>query len=325
MKKILLSLVVAGLFFQACDSQKASVQEQTSPKNAENKKAVAKAEALKKYQAAFDRLNQKPVCEQGLDQVREIFGNPEGRVLVAAHRGDHMEMPENSLPSFEHSVKYGTDIIELDIRNSKEDSLMVIHDGTVNRTTNGEGKVSEMSYEQLRALKLIDEFTGKNTDLYIPTLYESLKAMKGKIVIDLDIKCDNIEAIHATVGALEMFDQCLFFCDEADMDYVLGRTPEALVMPRARSMESLEHLMEKYNPAIIHIDDSNFEVSEAVRYIKSMRADCRVWANALGKYDRAAIEGNDAGILKLMEQGIDVVQTDLPRYVQYLVCKEASY
>ncbi|GJM60581.1 glycerophosphodiester phosphodiesterase family protein [Persicobacter diffluens] len=324
MKNLLFSLLVAGLLFQACDFQKAASREEALKQSAEKKKADdQRAERFKKYFAAFEKLNQKPFCEQGLEQVQEIFGNPEGRVLVAAHRGDHMEKPENSLPSFEHSVNYGTDIIELDIRNSKDDSLMVIHDGTVNRTTNGEGKVAEMNYEQLRALKLIDEFTGKDTDLQIPTLYESLKAMKGKIMIDLDIKCDNIEAIHAMVAALEMFDQCLFFCDEADMDYVLGRAPEALVMPRARSMESLEHLMEKYNPAIIHIDDSNFEVSEAVLYIKSMRADCRVWANALGKYDRAAIEGDDEGIHRLMEQGIDVVQTDLPRYVQYLVCSEA--
>lgn len=231
-----------------------------------------------------------------------------------------MVYSENSLAAFTDATKFGTSVVELDVRNSSDDSLMVIHDNTVNRTTNGEGIVSDHLYSKLKELSLLDDFTGEVTQLKIPTLYEALSLLKGKVMIDLDIKCDKITAIYSMVEKLDMFDQTIFFCDQSDMDYVLSKKPDALVMPRARSMENLEQLMEKYHPKIVHIDDQNFNVPEAVKLIRKINPSCRIWANSLGARDLAAITGDDSGILELYSLGINVVQTDLPRYAGYLLC-----
>lgn len=275
-----------------------------------------KLQWIRVYQENFDRLNAPSASPQSLKKIQKSFRKKAGKeVLVAAHRGDHMEAPENSILSFEHAIRYGTAIVELDIRNSSNDSLMIIHDSSVDRTTQGTGMVEEMSYDKLRELSLINDYTFEATAWKIPTLFESLSALKGELLIDLDIKCDKIQEIYATVEKLDMMDQVLFFCDEADMNYVLSQDPKAMVMPRARSMEELEQLMKKYDPKVIHIDDSNFDIPEAVALIRSYSKRCRVWANALGNRDTEAIQGSDEGILELRKLGVDVIQTDLPRYV----------
>lgn len=282
-----------------------------------------KAQLFATYLQNFDRLNQPEECFKNLKGIKKSFRKKAGKqVLIASHRGDHMQAPENSILAFKHAVDNGTNIVEFDIRNSSDDSLMIIHDGTINRTTFGTGKVEEMTYAQLRSFPLVNDYTQELTDSRMPTLYEALSALKGELMIDLDIKCDKIGEIYATVEQLKMFDQTIFFCDEADMDYVLGKNPKAYVMPRARSMEELEHLLRKYSPKIVHIDDSNFDIPEAVKLIRSIEPKCRIWANTLGKRDIMAINGNDAGIWKLKELGIDVIQTDLPRHLSHLFCEE---
>lgn len=280
-----------------------------------------KIELIKIYQENFSRLNTANSCPNDLKSIRKAFLKKAGKMtLVASHRGDHMEAPENSLLAFEHSIAFGTSIVELDVRNSSDDSLMVIHDGTVDRTTNGSGQVEEMSYMQLKSLNLLNDYTQEISLSRMPTLFESLSKLKGKVMIDLDIKCDKIAEIYEAVDRLDMFRQVLFFCDESDMDFVLARNPKAMVMPRARSMEELDHLLEKYNPKIVHIDDSNFDIPAAVALIRRKSPKCRVWANTLGKRDQMAIQGDDSGVLELAKLGVDVIQTDLPRYVGSLVC-----
>lgn len=304
LKVILLGLILGNLAFNSVYGQ-----------------AFDKEKVFAAFNENFERLNQKNTCISGLNEIREAFFNSKtGEVLIAAHRGDHMEAPENSIPSFLDAAKYGTAIVELDIRNSSDDSLMVIHDGTVDRTTTGKGKVDSQTFQNLRNYTLINEFTGDTTDLKIPTLFESLAELKGKVMVDLDIKCDRIKEIYQVVEKLDMFDQSIFFCDEADMDYVLSKNPKALVMPRANSMESLEKLMNKYNPSIIHIDNKNFDVPSAVTLIKRINPSCRIWANSLGERDIKAIFGDDSGIEELANLGINVIQTDLPRYAGSLLC-----
>ncbi|WP_054955203.1 glycerophosphodiester phosphodiesterase family protein [Paenibacillus dakarensis] len=116
--------------------------------------------------------------------------------IIVAHRGMSALAPENTMPAFELAVEKGAEVIELDILESKDGELVLIHDYTVDRTTNGKGKVSELTLEQLKSLtanKTNNPDWQKEYDKYpdakIPTLKEVLTFAKGKnVVLALEMK-----------------------------------------------------------------------------------------------------------------------------------------
>lgn len=107
------------------------------------------------------------------------------KMVVIAHRGNHVTVPENTVASIEAAYQCGADYAELDLRTSKDGHLVLIHDATVNSTTTAQGKVADMTLSQLRQLPL----KSKDGKAYqIPTFAEALAAAKGKIHIYLDFK-----------------------------------------------------------------------------------------------------------------------------------------
>lgn len=116
--------------------------------------------------------------------LRQKYFRADGIPLVIAHRGASAEAPENTLPAFLLAVQARADICELDVRLSNDGVLVVIHDATVDRTTNGTGRVSDFTVARLRELDAGYRFTvdgGKThpyrgTGVTIPTLEEVLVA-----------------------------------------------------------------------------------------------------------------------------------------------------
>lgn len=95
--------------------------------------------------------------------------------IVIAHRGDSSAAPENTMPAFTSSTRAGAEYFEIDLRLSKDGVPVVIHDKTVDRTTDGTGVVSEMSIDELRALDAGSWFSDSFTETRIPTLDEVLR------------------------------------------------------------------------------------------------------------------------------------------------------
>ena len=106
-------------------------------------------------------------------------------VWVAAHRADCVYAPENSLEALEHALFFGSDIIETDARITKDGHIVIMHDYTVDRMTDGTGTISEMTLDQIRKLHLKTNWGGR-TDLTVPTLEEFIKVAKGKACLYLD-------------------------------------------------------------------------------------------------------------------------------------------
>lgn len=95
--------------------------------------------------------------------------------LIEAHRGDSANAPENTLAAFDRAIRLGVPWIELDVHPAQDGTLMVIHDGTVNRTTNGSGAVSTLTVAQLRDLDAGANFASEYTGEKIPRLTDVLK------------------------------------------------------------------------------------------------------------------------------------------------------
>jgi glycerophosphoryl diester phosphodiesterase len=117
-------------------------------------------------------------------------------VLIIGHRGAAGHTPENTLLSFRKAVKIGCDMTELDVHLCGSGELVVIHDETVDRTTDGSGLVSNLS---LRDLKTLDAGFGEK----VPTLDEVLKLLKGRIMLNIELKgLGTAKPVHTLVESI---------------------------------------------------------------------------------------------------------------------------
>jgi glycerophosphoryl diester phosphodiesterase len=107
---------------------------------------------------------------------------------VFAHRGAKMVAPENTLPAFEEAVALGAHGAELDVQCSKDGVLVVMHNFTVNETTNGQGRVADLTAAELGKLDAGSHFNPKFSNIGVPTLEEVLAVTAGKIKLNIEIK-----------------------------------------------------------------------------------------------------------------------------------------
>lgn len=232
------------------------------------------------------------------------------RVLVAAHRGAHDIHPENSLPAIERAITLGVDIVEIDVRLTKDGVPVLMHDRTVDRTTTGSGAVSDLTFDAIRRLKLKDA-TGVATDLMVPTLAEALTTARGRILVDLDLKTADIEPTISRVIETGTLGQALFFNGDYDhLKRFLAIAPATLVFPRAHSTEEAGQAAAMLAPEAIHIDEGfNTEATHQA----AMSSDSRMWINALGEPDQMVAAGKASEALSpLLAHGASIIQTDYP-------------
>ncbi|MBO9631812.1 MAG: glycerophosphodiester phosphodiesterase family protein, partial [Chitinophagaceae bacterium] len=240
-----------------------------------------------------------------------------------AHRGAHLEDPENSLAAFRKTIEMGIDIIELDVRCTKDGVLVIMHDKSVDRTTNGKGNVKDFTFEEIRKLRL--KHNGAITEEIVPTLEEALTLAKGKIMVDLDIKGEEcVNAIIDMVNKTNTADQCLFFVGEATQAKMLKDTnPAFMTLLRTNSAKEVSEAFKKVKSDAIHIDDSH-NTTEVIKGIKANGA--RVWHNALGEVDKEVKAGNTNAFEKSISTGANIIQTDYPALLkEFLISKKMYY
>lgn len=108
-----------------------------------------------------------------------------GKMTVAAHRGDCYNCYENTMTAFEKAIQAGCDMIETDVHISKDNNLFLMHDADVNRTTDGKGKIGEMTSEEIEKLNAGDAHSFEK----IPLFEELLKLVSEKdIMLNIEIK-----------------------------------------------------------------------------------------------------------------------------------------
>jgi len=134
--------------------------------------------------------------------------DPKGGLIIVAHRGCHRPAPqsrlgaapENSFAALDHCVALGVEVMETDVRRTRDGHLVMIHDETVDRTTDGHGKVADLTLDQIKALHLRQDLGGAGqpvTGETVPTLAEMLVHARGRILLNLDVK----DAIYGEVVA----------------------------------------------------------------------------------------------------------------------------
>ena len=122
---------------------------------------------------------------RGLQWILDKFRNDNMHIMVAAHRGNWKDAPENSLSSIRDCIDSGVEIVELDVRLTSDEQLVLMHDKTLGRTATGSGEIKYHPLAYLKQQYLIGR-DGKVTNQRIPTLEEALMLTKGKVLVMLD-------------------------------------------------------------------------------------------------------------------------------------------
>jgi len=237
------------------------------------------------------------------------------QVVAIAHRGEHLVRPENTIPAFEEAIRVGADYIEVDVQTTADGKLVLSHDNTVDRCTNGTGKIAEMTFQQVEALdagiKRGPQFAGTK----VPTFDQALDLARGKIGIYVDVKNASAADLVSHIDGHGMTDHVVIYCKLELARQILALNPKLKVMPESRSVANVHVLVEQLHPKVIAYSAGDF-TPEIIAAAKAAHAE--IYVDRMGNTD--APEGWQSAI----DAGAAGIQTDRPGpLVEYL--REKGY
>ncbi|HEK19195.1 glycerophosphodiester phosphodiesterase family protein [Mucilaginibacter sp. 44-25] len=259
-------------------------------------------------------------------------------VMVTAHRGDWRNAPENSLRAFENAAAMGVDMVELDLGKTRDSVLIIMHDQTIDRTTNGKGRPADYTLAELRKFGLKNGL-GRVTRNHIPTFKEVMLALKGKpVMVNLDKSYPYYREAYAVLKETGTLKQAVF---KAEVTYPMlhqryGSLIDSITyMPvvnldKADARANIKDYLQHMKPWAFELNFKS-DTSSVLKDNKFItRTGARVWLNALwtslnaGHEDDLAVEdGNTKDSWDwLINHGAAVIQTDRPKeLLQYLRSK----
>lgn len=266
------------------------------------------------------------------ERILEEINNPNSEyVVVISHRGDWRNYPENSIPAIESAIRMGVDIMELDVKMTKDSVLVLCHDQTINRTTNGKGRVSDITYDSLMTFRL-KRSHGVTTDtLRMPTLRQALLCCKDRVLVNVDHAYPYYKEIVALTEELGVTGQVLMK-GKSSVDQVtedMSRFESNLLYmpiidinkPSGKNLFA-EYQEKKVVPLAYEVcwqqaDDDLKECVATIRQTGSKLWVNTIWASLCGGYgndDDAAFEAEDPADVygQYMEMGVSMIQTDRP-------------
>ncbi len=229
-------------------------------------------------------------------------------VLSVAHRGAARFAPENTLAAIDGALDLGADAVELDVRTTSDGVVVLMHDSTVDRTTDGSGEVQDMSWAELQALTVPSEFEGV-PDQAVPTFLEALQHIDRRLVVDVDVKDATGAAMAADIRAADMVDRVFLLTKSVEKaeDY-RSADPEIAIMPNLDGVEELEDYL-PYEPELAEVDF--LDIAEAAEPFAEHGV--RLFSHGLGfeavVVGSGTVEDSWRG---MADDGAQVIQTDYP-------------
>jgi glycerophosphoryl diester phosphodiesterase len=250
------------------------------------------------------------------------------RILVCSHRAIFGEFPENSLGAIDACIKGGVDIIEIDVAKTKDGKLILMHDKTVNRTTNGSGAVKDMTFEEVKNLRLFKKGRKMLTQEKVPTLKEVLERCKDKIYVNLDLKGPNIFDCEEDIKSTNTEHMIMYRASPLDYLKELSvRLPKVMISPYFNFKKAKDRwpgkgsgldFLKPYDEALdlwgVHLRELHHP-SASLKNLKLLaKKNLRLWKMTMwGDYSDQKALKNPAQIWgKLMSLGYNVIMTDEP-------------
>ncbi|MFI5728738.1 glycerophosphodiester phosphodiesterase family protein [Kribbella sp. NPDC051587] len=271
-----------------------------------------------------------PTSSDRLQHELQMHGDG-APLMIAAHRGQWRKAAENSLAGIDAAMRDGADIVEVDIQRTKDGQLVLMHDGTVDRTTNGTGRVSDLTLAQLKSLRLRKGLGGTQAPLTaytVPTLNEAMRLVKGRAFVNLDKGWPFREQVYDVLAATGTVGQGLFKGSPTKDDAVAFMAGH----PAAQYI----HMVDDNNAADIGTFPGRQPVAYEVIFdnvndrqvqpaaIATMKRTSRVWINTMWKglaaqmTDEASLRDETLGWKTVVSRfGASMIQTDNTEALNY--------
>ena len=271
-------------------------------------------------------------------QIREkLMSRDSTSVIVVAHRGDWRNFPENSLEAIDNAIKMGVDIVELDVKKTKDGELILMHDRTLDRTTTGKGKVAEWTLDSIRTLRLKNG-AALRTKHRVPTLEEALLTAKGRVMVNLDKAYPIFDEIFPILEKTGTVEQIIMKGSKpvAEVKKDLGKYLDRIIyMPivhldRPGAMQQIDDFMKELHPVAFELlfESDTCQLPKQVR--TKLEGKSKIWYNTLwdtmagGHDDDKSLENPDEGYGYLIDKlGATIIQTDRTAYLlEYLQARK---
>jgi glycerophosphoryl diester phosphodiesterase len=224
-------------------------------------------------------------------------------VLTVGHRGTVKFAPENTIAASNAAIEHGADLLEMDVRQTSDGHLVVIHDQSVARTTDQRGEVAGLTLAEIKSLDagawFGDAFKGEK----VPTFQEALAAIEGRALPDIDFKAGDPEKLVDAVREAGLLGKVTLYCgDWEKLKAILAIDSGFTIRPTAsKGLPGLHEVVSELDPPIVNIDWKNF--SEEL--IRAIHLDGRkAFVNTMGDDDNAE------SMVRAIEAGADYIQTD---------------
>ena len=163
---------------------------------------------------------------------------------LCAHRGDQKIGPENTVPAFVGAAKAGAQQIELDVQKTKDGKLVIMHDLTVDRTTDGKGAVKDLTFDEIRALNVKTSPEHPYVDVKVPTFEEALDCLPRNVWINVHVKPGEDIAVDAlkVVQEKDRLHQAFFAVKQKDMEDLRKLRPDVKICCMERQTDPEQYI-----------------------------------------------------------------------------------
>lgn len=243
------------------------------------------------------------------------FTSP-GTTIISGHRGGMVKgFPENSIQTFEHTLRFTPAFFEIDPRLTKDSVIVLMHDATLDRTTTGTGKLSDYTFAEIRQLRLKDT-EGNITDFQIPTLAEAIEWARGKTVLNLDHKDVSLGTTSALIKKLkaEAFVM-LTVHSPAEARFYLGQNKKSMfscAIKTKQDYEAYEKAGIPFRQMIAYIGPLvKPENQELYQLLNNKGTMCMI--SSASSYDKLKTEAErNAAYISILQDGASILETDYP-------------
>ena len=229
------------------------------------------------------------------------------KIRVAAHRGANEFAPENTLAAFRKAVELGVDLIEIDVRKTKDNVNIIMHDSTLKRTTGLDGNASDWNYDDLKDVSAGKWYSDDFASEKIPTLEETCKEVKkwneklGKNVsFYVDCKNPGIETMVQILKDYGFLDTSVFYGNDFVLERIRESAPQAKIMPPYGRSQQLQPRIERLKPYA-------FDTSWV---LLNQEIIDNLLSQGIKVYSDAPRNATKEELLNAIKLGVDLIQTD---------------
>jgi glycerophosphoryl diester phosphodiesterase len=227
---------------------------------------------------------------------------PKFPVQISFHRGANRYAPENTIPAIRTAAALGADYIEIDIRPTKDGKYVLLHDSTLNRTTNGKGPVRELAFADVAKLTAGSWFGSPFADTRVPPLGEGLTAMGRKSHAYLDAKDITPSDLLDAMRAHELVERSVVYESLEYLAKLKALEPKVRQLPPLKRADQFDQVA----AVAPYGFDTNWSILSEELIAKAHKAGILVFSDAMGANERVE------QYQKAIAWGIDVIQTDHP-------------